>query len=282
MLNLFKKKKEEEVKEAPASASTDDSGDDSDDESKSSHSEEAPSANLTKLSTEVDRMKVAVESFGEVRKSLTERISGISEQIGELRAMILDRDRAIREIELKAIKAADLVEAVQPEKLMISLQKQDAKFEALKANLEGNESIMERIMEELKEMRRKLEFFRDIDETIKLSEEVRKELIEIKRVEANVHINADKVDTIYSESRKKYQEIDIFNENVQELKVSAEQNSKDIEVIKTKITGLADKDELEKLIAKFQKYVETLKDLNRTSALSKDVSELKQMLEMLK
>lgn len=283
MLNLFKKKKEEEVKEAPASENADSSGDDSDDdENKSSHTEEAPNANLTKLSTEVDRMKVAVESFGEVRKSLTERISGISEQIGELRAMILDRDRAIREIELKAIKAADLVEAVQPEKLMISLQKQDAKFEALKANLEGNESIMERIMEELKEMRRKLEFFRDIDETIKLSEEVRKELIEIKRVEANVHINADKVDTIYSESRKKYQEIDIFNESVQELKVSAEQNSKDIEVIKTRITGLADKDELEKLIAKFQKYVETLKDLNRTSALSKDVSELKQMLEMLK
>ncbi len=281
MLNLFKKKPKEEKKEEETSASSE-SSDDDDGEEHPAQASEAPSANLTKLSTEVDRLKVAAESFGEVRKSLTERLSGLSEQIGELRAMILDRDRAIREIELKAIKAADLVEAVQPEKLMISLQKQDAKFEALKANLEGNESIMERIMEELKEMRRKLEFFRDIDETIKLSEEVRKELVEIKKVEATIHINADRVDTIYSEFRKKYQEIDIFNESVQELKVSAEQNTKDIEFVKTKIMGLADKDELDKLMIKFQKYVETLKDINRTSALSKDVAELKQMLEMLK
>ncbi|MFH1290909.1 MAG: hypothetical protein ABIH92_05915, partial [Nanoarchaeota archaeon] len=126
------------------------------------------SADVVKLSTEVERMKASIESFGEVRKGLTERISGLSEQIGELRAMILDRDRTIQELELKAVKAADLVESVQPDKLMIQLQKEDAKFEALKANLEGNEAIMDRVMEELKEVRKKLEFFRGIDEIIKL------------------------------------------------------------------------------------------------------------------
>jgi len=56
----------------------------------------------------------------------------------------------------------------QPEKIMTEVQKQDAKTEALKANLEGNESIMDRVMEELKETKRKVEFFRGIEEIVKL------------------------------------------------------------------------------------------------------------------
>lgn len=214
-IKFFKKKKEdgenkadnlEEQKKENSSDSTPNP-----ESTKTSASQEAGSkstpANLVKITTEIDRLKASVESFGEVRKGLMERMSGLNEQIGELRAMIMDRDRTIQEIELKAIKASDLVESVQPDKLMIELQKEDAKFEALKANLEGNESIMNRIMEELKEMRRKLDFFRGIEEIIKLSEEVKKELIEIKKVEASININTDKVQTIYAELRKKFKKL---------------------------------------------------------------------------
>jgi len=73
-------------------------------------------AQITRLSTELDRVKASVEGFQEIRKSFTERFTRISEQIGELRSMILERDKSIQEIELKAIKSADLVEAVHPEK----------------------------------------------------------------------------------------------------------------------------------------------------------------------
>jgi len=301
-LNIFKKKKEEgeetsesTTEEATAEESTENENSEEKPETKkenspdsvntptsSTSSDSASSAEITKLSTEIDRIKASVESFGEVRKGLTERITGLNEQIGELRAMILDRDRTIQEIELKSVKAADLVESVQPDKLMIEIQKEDAKFEALKANLEGNEAIMDRIMEDLKDMRKKLEFFRGIEEVVKLAEEVKKELIEIKKVEASIHINTDKVETIYSELRKKFQEIDLFSDSIQELKVNLEQNSKDVDSMKTKISGLANKDELDRLVQKVNRYIEALQEINKASSLSKDVSKLKNILESLK
>ncbi len=264
----------------PGSAGTDTKGNTSSDKKEGKESL-SPDAKLVRISTDLDRLKASVESFGEVRKGLTERISGISEQIGELRAMILDRDRTIQEIELKAVKAADLVESVQPDKLMIELQKEDAKFEALKANLEGNEAIMNRIMDELKEMRKKLDFFRGIDQIVKLAEEVRKELVEIKKVEASIHADTDKVETIYSELRKKFQEIDLFSDSLKELKVNLEQNSKDVDFLKSKISGLASKDELDKLVQKVQRYIDALHEIDRKSSLSKDISKLKSMLESL-
>ena len=195
--------------------------------------------------------------------------------------MILERDKTIQEIELKAIKSADLVEEVHPEKIMTEIQKQDAKIEALKANLEGNESIMERVMEELKETRRKIEFFRGVEEIVKLSEEVKKELIEIKKIESRITINTDKVETIYSEIRDKFRDIEGFKSELQEMKVQVEQNAKDIEFLKEKITNLVDKEELDKLVNKVQTYVDALKSLEKKSSLSKDIEQLKKLLEGL-
>lgn len=237
---------------------------------------------IAKINIDLDRLKASVESFSEVRKSLTDRISGISEQIGELRAMILDRDRTIQEIELKAVKAADLVETVQPEKLMIEVQKEDAKFEALKANLEGNEAIMDKIMEDMREIRKKIDFFRGVEEMVKLSEEVKKELIDIKKVEAAININADKVQTMYDDLKKKSQSIDMFNDSLQEFKVSLGQNSKDIESLKFKLSGLSTKEDFDKFVSKVQKHMDDLKELNRQSSLTKDIARLKSMLDTAK
>ncbi|RMD67435.1 hypothetical protein D6817_01660 [Candidatus Pacearchaeota archaeon] len=281
MLGLFKKKKSseeaseegsEETSATPAKA----------EKSSASIGSSSGGAGLVKLSTEVDRLKAAIESFNEARKAMTERISRVSEQIGELRAMILDRDRTIQEIELKAVKAADLVESVQPDKLMTELQKEDAKIEALKANLEGNEAIMDRIMNEMKELRKKMEFLRGIDEIVKLSEEVKSELVEIKKVQAQIHVDADKVETIYAELRKKFKEIDLFSDSLNEFKVKIEQNTKDIDVIKTKISGLAEKEELDRLVQKVQKYIDVLKEIDKRSSLSKDLAQLKTLLESFK
>jgi len=244
--------------------------------------EDLSGASSARLASEITKIQASVEAFGEVRKSFSERFSRISEQIGELRSMILDRDKSIQEIELKAVKAYDLVDSVHPEKISTMVQRESAKIEALKANLEGNEAIMGRIMDELKDTRRKIEFFRGVEEVIKLSEEVKQELIEIKKIESRVNINTDKVETIYYEMRNKFQSIDSFDAEVKELKVAVEQNTKDVGFLKDKVGGLAEKAELERLISKVQRYVDALKELQKKSSMAKDIDQLKTLLESLK
>ena len=241
-------------------------------------SSSSDSQNILKLSTEIDRLKAGQEAFQEVRKSFTERFTRISEQIGELRSMILDRDRTIQTMELKAVKAIDLVESIKPDKFMMDLERQNVKIEALKANLEGNEAIVDQVMEELKDMRRKMSFFRGIEEIIKLSEEIKKELIGIKKIEGTINIQTDKVQTIYSDMRKKIQDLDTFNSQLQESKASIEQNSKDIDYLKTKALNFAEKEELDKLLDKVQKYTEALREIQKKSPLSRDIERLKTLL----
>lgn len=289
-LNLFKKK-EETPEEAPAQEDSEEtpeeeSSEGEEDEKKPSKKKKEiePTSNnkdVIRMSTEIDKLKASVESFGEIRKATTEKMTSLSEQIGELRAMILDRDRTIQQLELKTSKSIDMVESVQPDKLMSGLQREDAKFEALKANLEGNEAIMERLMEELKEIRKKVEFFRGIEEIVKLSEEVRKELVDIKRVEATIHTQTDKAETIYAELRERFQKIELFNDKIQEIKAGNTQNTDDLVNLKAKLDNLVDKAEFDKLSNKIQRYIDALKDLNKSSALNKDLSQLKSILQTL-
>jgi chromosome segregation ATPase len=278
MFNLFKKKSSESNLSNNENSSAEDEKKDTPQPIISGNS----SADVMRLGSEMERVKASIEAFAEVRKSFTERFTRTSEQIGELRSMILERDKGIQEIELKAIKAADLVESVQPEKIMTDVQKANAKIEALKANLEGNEAIMSRIMDELKEAKRKIEFFRGIEEIVKLSEETKKELIEIKKIESKININTDKVETIYAEMRTKFQDSEAVSSELQELKVGAEQAIKDIGFLKDKISGLAEKSELEKLFNKVQRYVDALKELEKESSMSKDIAKLKTLLDSLK
>ena len=239
-------------------------------------SSEAP--NLLKLSTEIDRLKAGQEAFQEIRKSFTERFTRFSEQIGELRSMILDRDRTIQTLELKSIKAVDLVESIKPDKFMMDLERQNVKIEALKANLEGNEAIIDQVMEELKEMRRKMSFFRGVEEIIRLSEEIKKELIGIKKIEGTINIQTDKVQTIYTDMRKKMQDLDDFNSQLQESRANIEQNTKELDALKIKSVNFAEKEELDKIVEKVQKYADSLKEIQKKTPLSRDIEKLKSLL----
>ncbi len=282
MLNFLKSKKKKNGEEE----TFEDSPEETEESSTKSHKKEAPlispgasdSQNILKLSIEIDRLKAGQEALQEVRKSFSERFTRISEQIGELRAMILERDRSIQAMELRSVRAIDLVESIKPDKFMMDLERQNVKIEALKANLEGNEAILDQVMEELKDTRRKISFFRGVEEIIKLSEEIKKELIGIKKIEGTINIQTDKVQTIYSDMRRKIQDLDTFNSQLQESKATIEQNSKEIDFLKTKSMNFAEKDELDSLLSKIQKYTDTLKEIQKKSPLSRDIERLKTLL----
>ncbi len=283
---LKKKKKEDSFDESSEQEADKDLNKNSGESEKKQESDSKLTGNtsqdLIRLSTEVDRLKAGHEAFQEVRKANTEMFERINEEIGELRSMILERDKTIQTLELKAVKAADLVESVQPDKFMVQLTKQEAKVEALKANIESNEEIMDRVMQELKEIRKKVDFFRGVDEIVKLSNEIKEVLIDIKKVESKVRIEADRVETIYFELRKRIQTLDSFTSDVQEIKENLEQHTKDLDSLKLKVSGLAEKEEVDKVLDKVNEYTRIVGEIKKKSSLSRDLEELKSLVEEVK
>ena len=236
------------------------------------------------LSADLIKLKAKFDQFSELRNIINERFTRINEQVGELRGMIMDSNRAMQDMEVKTVKAVDLVEAVHPDKLMVDVRKQDAKIEALKASIESNDSIMKSIMDQVKELRQQLTSVRGIEEMVKLSDEVKKELMNIKKVEAIVERHSDKIEGIFIESQKKFQEFETLTDKIKEIQKQISPVLQQVDQNKVKITTLAPKKDVETLIKKlndFEKHVGNIIDLltRRSNEVPKEIDDRFKQLE---
>ncbi len=219
---------------------------------------------IMKMGADVEKLKAQFSTFFELQKASNERFSRIQEQIGELRSMMIERDKDAQRLEAKATQAVDLVKTVQPDKFMVDLRRMDSKIEALKANMESNETVIKNTINEIKAMRDKIAVFSGMEQVIKMNDEVKGELMEIRKLQSTVERHADKVETIFTEMQKKTADFVRFGDVVKDLDKSFKHISADFDSIKVKITDFSTKKEHENLIAKFddfEKYVGSLVSL---------------------
>jgi chromosome segregation ATPase len=240
--------------------------------------EDNVSSGNPKLDMEITKIKAQLESQGEIRKANSERFSRISEQMGELRGMIMDTNKTMSKIEVSATKAIDLVESVQPEKLMIEIRKQEGKMESLKANIESNEAMMRDIMEEIKKMRAQMNFYKGIEQVAKLNDEVKTEIFNIKKVEATIERHADKAETIFIDLEKKFSEYEKFHQKMDDIEMTFKVIQEDFDKIKFQLTSKSEKKEFINLMDKFTEFEkhtgDVLKLLDERSKQSKsDIKE---------
>jgi len=207
-----------------------------------------------KIDIEFAKIRGQLESFNEVRKASTERFTRVSEQIGELRGMVVDTNKMMSKVEVSSTKAIDLVESVHPEKLMIEVRRQDGKIEALRANIESNEAIMKDLMLELKKMRDKMSFYKGIEQVIALNDEIKQELATIKRVEANIERHADKVESVFIEVEKKFTQFEKFNDTVQDLDKMFKKIQGDFEKIRVRIELKLERKDFLDLVGRFDEF----------------------------
>ncbi|MEM3370848.1 MAG: hypothetical protein QXW00_03880 [Candidatus Woesearchaeota archaeon] len=256
MFNLFKRKNSEEV---PNQQSANE-----DLTAPAQTQQTATTQGQENLAAELMKIKAEVEAFSDVRKATNEKLTRLSEQIGELRAMIADRDKVMNQIEVKATKAADLVATVKPEEQMVEIKRQDAKLEAFKASLESNELLMKRVLDELKEMRTKIASFRGIEELINLNNEVKSEIIEIKKVEANIQKHADKVETIFAEVQKRFVDFTKIDDRIASNTKQIAELSKNLDGVKATASAAATKKSVDELTSKFLEMKDQLSELVST------------------
>lgn len=243
---------------------------------------EAVSSNPAALAVELERLKAQFESFKEIRNAFNERFTMISEQLGELRTMVLQKDKDISELEAKAMMVIDLVQTVQPDKFMVEIKKQDGKVEALKASIESVDAIVRRVLDELKDVRDKMAVFKGMDQVVKMNDEVKGELITIKKIEAVSMGHAEKVETIFLEMQKRFKDVDIFKETLNELVLNMKIVNADLESLKIRAVESVKKADVEKIFTQLKKQTEVLAKAAGKSPLSKDLEELKDLLEKVR
>ncbi|MFH1850204.1 MAG: hypothetical protein ABH879_08570 [archaeon] len=239
---FFRKKKEEDEEEVPEEAPV---------RLEAPLQTDTDASSLIHLKVNVDKLSAQFSTFFELQKAATERFTRVNEQIGELRSMLIERDKQAQHIEAKATQAIDLVSTVQPDKLMADLRKEDGKVDAIRCGLEAKDSMLKSVSEQVKDLRNTVSAFKGMDQMIKLNEDVKAELTEIRKMKALVDRRADKIETIFSELQNRLSDFAKLNARTADMDQNMKQLSTDLDAITVKMTGLATKKELKDVMDKF-------------------------------
>ncbi len=242
----------------------------------------------TNLTAGVERLSAKLEVLSELRKADAERFSRISEQIGELRNLILEKEEDIKELGVKATKAAETVEELKPESIMAEARKSAAKYDVLEAKIEAGNALYQKLMEELKEARKKLSVFHGMEGLMKLNEETSSNLANIKRIEANIESRSNKVGNTYVQFQKQANELIKYRDTAAALADEFRSIKKSVDEVKARAqSALIDKTDLDNLGAglradfrkEFNKKIQALQGTGSEQPILDVIRETRQRLD---
>ena len=133
----------------------------------------------------------------------------------------------------------------KPEKPAAGMQKADARISSLEAKAGTLFRMNEEIMKQLKEMALKLKSIRGLDEIEKLSKDAARDLAAMKSFQSKIGSDSGRAEKIFSETQKKYADIDRIKAVSESLSKSLSDSMKEISGLKEKIAGMPERSQLE-------------------------------------
>ena len=192
---------------------------------------------------EIEKLNARLEVINSLITAFNERFSRVNQQIGEIRAMSIANEKNLSLSNLDAKRVVDIVKEVNPEKLRVDYQKTDIEISTLAEKIESYKQYMDSIMGELKDLKRRANLFEGTDALLKLDEDVKKDLIQIQKVNARVKMNADKSEQIFIELSKGFNENRKINETMINLDNSYSGLKKEVEKLNIDYKQILDVDD---------------------------------------
>lgn len=213
---------------------------------------------VVKLEKDVELLKVQMELLKQNKQVHDEKFSKVAEQIGEIRATVLDSEKESATIKMQAEKSIELIQMVQPERLMNEVKKLELKIEEAKGVEEKFSAMQQKVVEELKDLRQKTEVIRGSETLLKLNEEVRHELSTAMQIQAKMEQRADKVEAMFSDFQQHFYEYQKVFDRMKELDAEFKDMMKEFGVFKVKIESAASKTDFVKLKNELREYGDSL------------------------
>ncbi|MFH1850225.1 MAG: hypothetical protein ABH879_08675 [archaeon] len=220
------------------------------------HPHDDVSRTIESMKADLDKATLQIGAFSEMMKFANERFSKMDEQLGVIRGSMTDKEKDIKDLELKAISAADLVHQVQPEKLMMEVRKQEAKSEAISARIESYHQISEKIMEELRDIRGRIQRLTGVEEIVRISREMHRDVGIIQKVKAQIEMHAKRIEKIYVNVEKRFYDFEKYRRIERDLEHSFDDIRKQFDDLKIKYIKTANHDDFASFKASLEKRMD--------------------------
>ncbi len=183
----------------------------------------------------LEKIESKFDIISDFEKGMNERMSDLSERIGEVRSMILERERSIDETNSDVEKIKDMVHEIEPSRYLVDLEKQKKSVLEVSAKVEKLEDVVKVTREDIKRSSDKLDKINGLESLSKFYSDLKKREAEVEdRVMVTRQLTS-KVESIFVELSEKLADIDNLKKRVDSLQDLVEDVMKDSDHVMVKL-----------------------------------------------
>jgi chromosome segregation ATPase len=247
-------------------------------EKKPERKEEIPEVLL-----KVERMDARVSAVEEYKKILDEKISRISEEIGELRSTFLALDKRFSSIEINAERVLKAVSEVKPEAIKGNFEKVDKEILETNARIERLNAMLESLKKEWSELKSAFDKIKNLENVLDVARKIEEKIAKVEEVSRYADRTAAKVEVVFSELSGKLGEIERQKGKIGKLDELTKEMVKMLDEISLRLPKFAEKGEIERALEEVEKKIQVSpKEFNEIKNAIKESSiEISEMMKIL-
>jgi len=187
---------------------------------------------LVDLTMRVDRIEGKLDIITTRLDAFSQNISDANDKIGDLRRMVIDREKTSSELEANFERVKMIVEDIDPERIARKFEKFEGEIEKQKGKIEKNETFLNKFGDRLKKIEDNFSKIKSFENLVNVTEEINKEIKKIKEDKRYTDKLAAKVEGIFSEMKKELSRIKKDRETISKVDELTNNMIKDLDMLK--------------------------------------------------
>jgi len=224
----------------------------------------------TSMGVEIQKLWAQITAIKEMINANNERLHKLSESIGDVRRKNIELEKDLNSLEGRIIKTINLVENVQPQLLLNEVKKLDAKIEKLESKQESNKTMLDHIIEELKDIRKIVSTFKGLESVMKLKKDLEDDIKNANKTMNYIHRDVEKVENIFVQVQKRYDDVVELSEKFDTLERRFDELLKTTDKFFIESKNFANRDELIKLKKSIGSKLRSVDEIIKEAKEAKD------------
>ncbi len=222
----------------------------------------------TDLMLRIEKGEGRFEAVNTSIANVGERISHLSEEIGELRSSIMERERSFRNIQTEFAKVKDVIENIEPAKFTKSLESMKVESIKSEAKLEGLDTRLISLKKKMDDLKEVMDKVHGIKNLMAVAEAVRKILDKMEEKKAYITKTASKSESMFVEVTNKLREFEEYRRKIDSNAEMLYELMRSVDATEAKMEKVSTKEAMEKveeraefLKTEYEDRVNELKDI---------------------
>ncbi len=215
------------------------------------------------LVKDIEKLQGKLEVVTELKTQLSETTRTFSEEIGELRTMILDREKGFSKMEFGFEKVNEIVKDIEPQMITRNLEKKEQRILGVEMKIEKLETFSKEITKQTMMVREVMDKVKSFENLVGVADKVKKYLKQSEETKNYTDRIAGKIETMFEDVNTKVLDMDEKATELENMDSLLKEMVPIMDKLQISIAGKADMKDIKSLneMGVSSKVQEKIKDL---------------------